>query len=122
MFRRILGRLRPAVFWSYRRGSLQYDLIVVLILAFIFLTPRALFKDQPQADEKPALQEPGDSDGTLVFWIESSSLEQTGMPADSQGLKQIVQDRSGKDLQIVKTETSTDEAGQVQAYLVYAKP
>jgi hypothetical protein len=35
------------VFWSYDRGTWQYDLIVLAILAFIFLTPRAWFRDRP---------------------------------------------------------------------------
>jgi hypothetical protein len=29
--------------WSYARGTLQYDIICALILAFIFLVPRSCF-------------------------------------------------------------------------------
>lgn len=29
--------------WSYDRGTIQYDIICALILAFIFLTPRSCF-------------------------------------------------------------------------------
>src|SRR5579871_4372730 len=36
-----------SVFWAYQRGSWQYDLIVIGILAFIFLSPRAWFNDRP---------------------------------------------------------------------------
>jgi len=36
-----------SIFWSYERGSWQYDLIVAAILAFIFLSPRAWFNDRP---------------------------------------------------------------------------
>ena len=43
-FRRGLSHI---FFWSYERGSWQYDLIVIAILAFIFLTPRSLFDDRP---------------------------------------------------------------------------
>jgi len=38
--------LRRSIFWSYERGSWQYDVIVILILAFIFLS-HPLFQDQP---------------------------------------------------------------------------
>lgn len=31
------------IFWTYERGGWQYDIISALILAFIFLTPRAVF-------------------------------------------------------------------------------
>jgi len=33
-------------FWSYERGSWQYDIAVILILAFVF-TPKSWFHDQP---------------------------------------------------------------------------
>lgn len=39
--------LARSVFWSYERGSWQYDLIVLFILAIIFLTPRSWFSDRP---------------------------------------------------------------------------
>ncbi|HSR66906.1 MAG TPA: hypothetical protein VLU25_03100 [Acidobacteriota bacterium] len=31
------------LFWTYERGTLQYDLMVLAILAFIFLTPMGVF-------------------------------------------------------------------------------
>ena len=37
-----------SVFWSYERGSWQYDIIVLVILAFIFLTPARWFHDRPR--------------------------------------------------------------------------
>jgi hypothetical protein len=40
-------KLANVIFWAYERGSKPYDLIVILILAFIFLTPRAWFDDRP---------------------------------------------------------------------------
>jgi hypothetical protein len=36
------------IFWDFKRGSWQYDVVVGLILAFIFLTPRTFFRDQPK--------------------------------------------------------------------------
>jgi hypothetical protein len=36
-----------SIFWAYERGSWQYDVIVIAILAFIFLSPRAWFNDRP---------------------------------------------------------------------------
>jgi len=41
---------RKILIWSYERGSLQYDIICALILAFIFLVPPSCFvkKEVPQ--------------------------------------------------------------------------
>jgi hypothetical protein len=36
-----------SIFWSYERGSWQYDAIVIAILSFIFLSPRGWFNDRP---------------------------------------------------------------------------
>ena len=35
------------VFWAFERGTWQYDLMVLAILAFIFLSPRNWFNDRP---------------------------------------------------------------------------
>lgn len=40
--------MKQAIFWSYERGSWQYDIIVLLILAFIFFTPASWFHDRPR--------------------------------------------------------------------------
>ena len=39
--------LLRVVFWPHRRGSWQYDILSAVILAFIFLTPRAWLGDRP---------------------------------------------------------------------------
>jgi hypothetical protein len=35
-------------FWSYERGTWQYDLAVILIVLFVLATPTRWFHDQPQ--------------------------------------------------------------------------
>jgi hypothetical protein len=39
--------LSRTFFWSYERGSWQYDVAVILILVFVLLTPRRWFRDLP---------------------------------------------------------------------------
>ena len=41
----ILSTLKKILFWSYERGSWQYDVMCVLILAFIFLWPNNTFRN-----------------------------------------------------------------------------
>ncbi|MHB8539656.1 MAG: hypothetical protein ACYDCD_01755 [Candidatus Acidiferrales bacterium] len=36
------------LFWSYERGSWPYDVMVILIVIFVLLTPARWFHDQPQ--------------------------------------------------------------------------
>ncbi len=35
--------LKDIIFWKYERASWQWDVLCLLILAFIFLTPKAWF-------------------------------------------------------------------------------
>ncbi len=37
------GLARNLLIWSYERGTLQYDIICALILAFVFFVPRSCF-------------------------------------------------------------------------------
>ncbi len=39
----IKGFFSSLLVWSYERGTLQYDVICALILAFIFFVPRGCF-------------------------------------------------------------------------------
>jgi hypothetical protein len=40
--------LRSYFFWTYERGSFHYDVMVTLILLFLFVSPRFInFKDRP---------------------------------------------------------------------------
>ena len=38
-----MGAVGQVIFWGYSRGSWQYDVLCVLILAFIFFTPADIF-------------------------------------------------------------------------------
>jgi hypothetical protein len=37
------------LFWSYERGSWPYDLVVIVIILFVLVTPAKWFHDRPQA-------------------------------------------------------------------------
>ncbi len=39
----MLQAISRVLFWTYSRGSWQYDILCALILCFIFLTPRTVF-------------------------------------------------------------------------------
>jgi hypothetical protein len=49
--RKLLSRI---FFWNYERGTLPYDVIVLAIVAFVFLSPRQWFHDQAETGGAPA--------------------------------------------------------------------
>ncbi len=120
MLGRLWSRLRPAVFWEFRRGSWQYDIIVALILAFIFLTPAALFNDR--ASEAVVQEVEHHATDARVFWIDPGALDRADPDGATERLQHLLASHSGEALRIVSTEPATDAAGNVQAYLVFAQP
>ncbi len=63
----ILRAIGNVVFWTYSRGSWQYDLLCASILAFIFLTPKEYFVKPPfytiQQPKKIEQKAPAKSEG-----------------------------------------------------------
>ena len=37
-----LRKISSVIFWRYRRGGWQYDILCILILLFIFLVPKSV--------------------------------------------------------------------------------
>ena len=119
MFGRVWAKVRPAVLWNYRRGSWQYDIIVALILAFIFLSPKSLFNDRPS---EPVFYEVEDAaEGVTVYWIDPGALDRANPEGAEPRLQELLRGQTGEDLKVVRTEPAMDQAGNVRAYLVYAE-
>ena len=116
----VWAKLRPAILWSYRRGSWQYDVIVALILAFVFLVPKSAFNDRPS---EPVVQEILSlSDSARVFWIDPGALGRADPGGADSILQALLPSEGGETLRIARTEPARDAAGNVRAYIVYVEP
>ena len=122
MLRRLWHAIRPAILWSYHRGSWQYDVIVAGILAFIFLTPRSLFNDQPRPPSVQEIEVLQDERGLVVFWVDAAAVAITAPQETSGKLEGLLRERTGRALRVIEVRPSSDADGAVRAYLVYAKP
>ena len=122
MLGKLWGWLRPVLFWSYRRGSWQYDLIVVAILAFIFLTPRSFFNDQPRLPKVREVHTLHDKLRTQVFLVESAAVGDKTGDEITAAVEDLLRRQTGQDLEILETRPSTDASGELTGYLVYARP
>jgi hypothetical protein len=71
--------LKNVLLWSYRRGSWQYDLLCLLIVAVVFLIPGRFFGDRdrphsiPQANSGPVSASQLEA-GTSQWEIEADDL------------------------------------------------
>ncbi len=63
--------LLRVVFWPYRRGSWQYDILAAVILVFIFLTPPAWLGDRPA---QPVNSRSRAAEGVLKHYVDAGLL------------------------------------------------
>ncbi len=70
----MLGVLRRIILWNYRRTTWQYDVLCLLILAFVFLTPKNWF-DGGELRHPQAHQNTGSSTVTLPVTGDARSAE-----------------------------------------------
>ena len=96
--------------------------MVGVILAFIFLTPRIWFRDQPRTPQASQVAVLGAGHGSNVFWIEPELL--AGVPEDQRlaKLPGILKSRTGKTHAIARIEPILDSEGEVEGYMAFAKP
>ena len=107
-----LGRF---LFWDYPRASWQYDVMVAVILGFIFLTPHDVFHDQPKAVNVVMLRG--------GFWIEPQLL--AGVPENQLLSKAgiLVNARYKTHPTISSVEPIYDEAEQeIEGYMAFTNP
>src|SRR5437870_11129419 len=69
--------IRGYILWSYERGSLHYDVMVTLILLFVFVSPFWInFKDKPidRVPHQTGVVIQPDGHGGFIYQIEASAL------------------------------------------------
>jgi hypothetical protein len=82
--------LRSYLFWTYDRGSIHYDVMVTLILVFLFLGPRFIdFGDKPVANvplrsTEVLVKEAGSVGSRSRFIYEIRADQQRGFPNPDQ--------------------------------------
>ena len=118
---RIWRTIRDFILWSYERGTLQYDVMVTLILLFVFLSPLWIdFHDKPvERNPHPigvvVTPEPG---GGFIYQIEGSAVAATDEAGVRQELLRIVEPIAGE-VSITKYDVVRDRQGRVLTYKVW---
>jgi hypothetical protein len=115
--------LKNYLFWTYPRGSFHYDVMVTLILAFLFISPRLInYRDRPQetlTSTKDILVR-ANGPNSWTYQIGADQLADTTNDARLQAeLLQRIQSVSGK-VQIDRYREEKDARGQVTQYRVWA--
>ena len=105
--------MKKYLLWSFERGSRPYDVICIVILAFIILTPPSAFNDRPdfmRLTSGQAIRQPNDDDGHPV-WVVKVKTEQDAVDR----LKAVL----GEAVTISRSEPVYDAMGQLVAYSIW---
>ena len=108
--------MKRFLLWSFERGSIQYDVICVVIIAFIFLTPPAAFNDRPDFMRFPGdqvIRRTRDDNGHTVFTVKAEK-----------GTQQAVERLKGMidgPFTVLRTEPVYSTAGVIVAYSIWVE-
>ena len=117
---RIWQTIRSYIWWTYERGSVPYDVMVTLILAFIFVTPLYLnFKDKPveRVPHQTAVVVYRDGE-SLVYQIDAAAIHGSDDASIRRDLLRVIEPISGE-ADIDRYEAVHDARGHVSAYKVW---
>jgi len=123
--------LRSYLFWTYERGSIHYDVMVSLILVFLFLSPRFIdYGDKPVAtvplrDTEVLVKSAGTSGLKNQFIYEIRATQAHGYPNPTQSdadrraaILRVVEPISGE-VTLDHYEPVLDVKGKTVAYDAY---
>src|SRR5450755_4376137 len=115
--------IRGYILWSYERGSLHYDIMVTLILIFVFISPHLInFKDKP-VERNPHLTGvvviPGEKGG-FIYQIQASAVNPAADENIRRQLEKIIEPISGA-VSITRYETMKDSSGHPLSYKVWVE-
>jgi hypothetical protein len=122
--------LRSYIWWTYERGSFHYDVMVTLILIFMFVSPHLIdFKDRPVEtvalnSSEVLVKSAGTSDGSSRF-IYQIRADQPGGPNTDQNdaerraaMLRVIEPISGA-VTIERDEPVLDSHSKIVAYNVW---
>jgi hypothetical protein len=108
--------MKRFLLWSFERGSVQYDVICVVIIAFIFLTPPNAFNDRPNFMRVPGdqvIRRTSDDNGHTVFTVKAEK-----------GTQQAVERLKGMidgPFTVSRTEPVYSTTGVIVAYSIWVE-
>ncbi|MGA3081192.1 MAG: hypothetical protein ABSD44_07395 [Terracidiphilus sp.] len=115
-------------YWTYSRGSFHFDVMVTLILAFIFITPHLWdYGDKPSRAAGPPhpIQVVGDGNRGLIVTVQASDVNLDLNTTESyqtvkKALRKAIEPVTGDAVSVDNWQTVKDAQGNV-AWKVWAR-
>lgn len=121
---RVWRTLNGYLFWTYDRGSFHYDVMVTLILVFIFAAPRFInFKDQAasrRAETRKEIVVTPDGQRGFVYQVDAGEVDAQDMSMVRTNFADLLRPIVGP-VAIDRVEPVRDDAGRIVAYRAWVK-
>ena len=113
--------LKGYFWWTHPRGSIPYDVMVTLILAFIFLAPHWInFRDKPQPKPPRQTEVIAQQDGERLLYTVDASAVRAGSDAETrESLMRVIEPIAGE-IAIDRYTAVRDRDNNVTTYKVWA--
>ena len=112
--------LKSYVLWTHPRGGIHYDVMVTIILAFIFLTPRSVFKDSPNSRLLHPSEIVVKQDGPKSFVCDLNAVAISPDESDiSAALQRVLVPVIGS-IEVTRYTELRDTSGKLRGYRVWA--
>lgn len=116
--------IRGYILWSYERGTIHYDIMVTLILLFVFLTPYWInYKDRPiERNPHPlGVTVLPDTQGGFLYQIEGAAVTSKDESGIRDQLLAVIEPIAGGAVSITRYETVRDRTGRILSYRVWVQ-
>lgn len=121
---RVWRTIKGYFFWTYNRGSFHYDVMVSVILVFIFVAPRFIdFKDHPAKQPSSNQQQVVitlEGDRGFICQVEASEVDAQDMGMVRTNFLNLLRPITGR-VTIDRIEPVRDGVGHIVAYRAWAR-
>jgi hypothetical protein len=117
-----IGRtLKGYFFWTYDRGSFHYDVMVTLILAFIFVAPRFIdFKDHPEQGLSHLSRPVVTAEGKM-YQVDASTVDAQDEAMVRANFLRVIRTIAGATATVDRVDPVRDASGHIIAYRAWVK-
>jgi hypothetical protein len=115
--------MKKWIFWTFDRGSFQYDVLCALIIVAMFAIPPAVFNDRPDYMRIPesgvVRVQDGDGNNVYTVKVDGGGAASTREAIAHQELQVYLE--SETELDVFRVEAVRNTRGRIQAYAFWLR-
>jgi hypothetical protein len=114
--------IKRILLWTFERGSFQWNVMCLLILAFLFLIPRQVFRDVPEfmkVSATESVHKTVDNNGNPVFTVKLDTPHFLDTVEVREATREMLEQSLAKPVNVSRWQPIRDWTGRVIAYAIW---